>query len=292
MFKSAGHTFFTGLLAGTVLALSATSALADGDKKTPYVMDKQGNPVIAKASKNCVMSPNGTDFKPFEVCGDKVGDADSDGDGVPDDKDNCPNTPKDVKVDENGCPADSDGDGVPDYLDKCPDNNALQISKGVDASGCPVDNDGDGVPDYRDDCPNTPADLIHKVNNRGCAPTDQIVRANLDDKVNFAFDKATLTSKAKATLDALVEKVINNTMHVVRSISVTGHTDNIGSDKYNQGLSERRANAVAGYLKGKGVSQPMTVKGEGESKPLNSNATKADRAANRRVVIDVGVTKK
>ena len=59
---------------------------------------------------------------------------DSDGDGVGDSKDKCPNTPKGVKVDSVGCPIDSDGDGVPDYLDKCPDT-----PKGmpVDAAGCP-----------------------------------------------------------------------------------------------------------------------------------------------------------
>ena len=59
---------------------------------------------------------------------------DSDGDGVGDSKDKCPNTPKGVKVDSVGCPIDSDGDGVPDYLDKCPNT-----PKGmpVDAEGCP-----------------------------------------------------------------------------------------------------------------------------------------------------------
>jgi OOP family OmpA-OmpF porin len=58
---------------------------------------------------------------------------DSDGDGVTDDLDRCPNTPRGVKVDTHGCPIDSDGDGVPDYLDKCPNT-----PKGatVDARGC------------------------------------------------------------------------------------------------------------------------------------------------------------
>lgn len=50
-----------------------------------------------------------------------MGPADSDGDGVLDDKDKCPNTPEGVEVDEDGCPPDSDGDGVADYKDKCPD---------------------------------------------------------------------------------------------------------------------------------------------------------------------------
>ena len=60
------------------------------------------------------------------------GPMDSDGDGVYDDKDQCPNTPKGVSIDESGCPLDSDGDGVPDYKDKCP-NTPLGV--GVDESG-------------------------------------------------------------------------------------------------------------------------------------------------------------
>jgi len=67
---------------------------------------------------------------------------DSDGDGVPDRLDKCPDTPKGVAVDADGCPPDSDGDGVPDYLDKCP-NTPTGVQ--VDADGCPLDSDGDGV---------------------------------------------------------------------------------------------------------------------------------------------------
>lgn len=59
---------------------------------------------------------------------------DSDGDGVPDRDDKCPDTPKGVKVDRKGCPVDSDRDGVPDYLDKCPDTKE---GAKVDANGCP-----------------------------------------------------------------------------------------------------------------------------------------------------------
>lgn len=90
-------------------------------------------------------------------------DYDSDGDGVPDSKDSCPETPKGVTVDEFGCPIDSDHDGVPDYMDKCPNT-----PKGVhvDKDGCPLDTDRDGVPDYRDVCPETPKGV--KVDDLGC----------------------------------------------------------------------------------------------------------------------------
>jgi hypothetical protein len=93
---------------------------------------------------------------------------DSDGDGVPDNLDKCPGTPKGVKVDKVGCPLDSDGDGVPDYIDKCPGT-----PKGVkvDARGCPLDSDGDGVPDYKDKCPGTPKGV--KVDKNGCPPPEK-----------------------------------------------------------------------------------------------------------------------
>ncbi len=104
---------------------------------------------------------------PFGVKVDKFGcPVDSDGDGVADYLDKCPNTPKGVKVDKDGCPIDSDGDGVPDYLDKCP-NTPANVK--VDKDGCPVDSDGDGVPDDLDKCPNTPAGV--QVDRNGC-PVD------------------------------------------------------------------------------------------------------------------------
>lgn len=118
---------------------------------------------------------------------------DSDGDGVPDRKDLCPDTPPGVQVDENGCPLDRDGDGVADYKDKCPDTPGLEKFEGcpdsdgdgvpdnldkcpdtpagvqVDDTGCPVDSDRDGVPDYLDKCPDTPAGV--QVDEDGC-PVD------------------------------------------------------------------------------------------------------------------------
>lgn len=88
---------------------------------------------------------------------------DSDGDGVPDRKDDCPGTPRGVLVDSYGCPRDTDGDGVFDGIDQCPDT-----PKGwpVDSVGCPLDSDGDGVADGIDDCPGTPPGAL--VDEHGC----------------------------------------------------------------------------------------------------------------------------
>ncbi|MBF0454891.1 MAG: OmpA family protein [Magnetococcales bacterium] len=89
---------------------------------------------------------------------------DTDMDGVPDYKDHCPNTPKQAKVDERGCALDGDKDGVPDYRDSCPETpEGVQVT----LAGCAVDTDKDGVPDYRDNCVNTPMNV--KVDTNGCA---------------------------------------------------------------------------------------------------------------------------
>jgi outer membrane protein OmpA-like peptidoglycan-associated protein len=89
--------------------------------------------------------------------------ADADGDGVCDGNDKCPGTPNGARVDAKGCPTDSDGDGIYDGLDRCPDT-----AKGckVDAQGCPIDSDGDGVCDGLDECANTTSGC--KVDAKGC----------------------------------------------------------------------------------------------------------------------------
>jgi outer membrane protein OmpA-like peptidoglycan-associated protein len=70
----------------------------------------------------------------------------------------------------------------------------------------------------------------------------------------------------------------------IKLVEIQGHTDSRGSDKYNQGLSERRANSVRNWLISNGVEpERMEAKGYGESMPIDSNRTRSGRAANRRV---------
>ncbi len=222
---------------------------------------------------------------------------DSDGDGIPDYLDKCPNTPAGTKVDARGCPfIDADGDGVPDYLDKCPDS-PKGIAVGPD--GCPLDSDGDGIPDYLDDCPNTPPGL--KVLPNGCALVGDCRKprpGEAIDKNGCALDKRFILRGVKFEFDSdrltkPSEKILTEVGDTLKSyptvkVDVEGHTDDVGSDGYNQGLSERRANVVRRFLIDRGaVAANLKPVGFGESVPIDTNATEAGRDNNRRVEFKV-----
>jgi OOP family OmpA-OmpF porin len=71
-------------------------------------------------------------------------------------------------------------------------------------------------------------------------------------------------------------------------VEVAGHTDSVGSEEYNMGLSDRRANSVKDYLISQGITATrLTARGYGESQPVASNDTDAGRAQNRRVELIV-----
>jgi outer membrane protein OmpA-like peptidoglycan-associated protein len=102
--------------------------------------------------------------------------------------------------------------------------------------------------------------------------------------VNFDFDKADIRPDAAVILDEAASLLGQSS----GSVSVGGHTDSVGADAYNQGLSERRAAAVKDYLVGKGVdSSRLTTTGYGESSPIASNDTADGRALNRRVELNL-----
>ncbi len=141
------------------------------------------------------------------------------------------------------------------------------------------DLDGDGVLNERDKCPNTRPGAV--VDLDGCE-----VEAVIElEGVHFDFDKATLRPEAKVILNeaaALLGK------HEKVVVEVAGHTDSVGSEKYNQGLSERRANSVRDYLVEKGVkASRLSAKGYGELRPIASNDTEEGRQENRRVELVV-----
>ena len=193
---------------------------------------------------------------------------DSDGDGVVDEVDQCPNTPRGITVDARGCPPDTDGDGVPDYLDRCP---GTPPGVAVDSSGCPFDSDGDGVADHLDQCPNTPKGAT--VNEVGCW--------SLEAKTLYDSNSSYMKPEAYPLLDEVASILMKNPE---MEVEVQGHTDNTGTAEYNQWLSEKRAQRVKDYLVSKGVDPSrLEAKGYGLTQPVASNATEEGRAQNRRV---------
>ena len=201
---------------------------------------------------------------------------DSDGDGVTDDKDKCPNTPMGAKVNASGCELDGDGDGVVDRLDQCP---TTPPGRKVNAQGCDLDSDGDGVVDGLDQCPNTPAG--DKVDDKGCSLPKVIVL----NGVNFDNDKDMLRPDAVAILEGVVATLKSNPGV---KVEIAGHTDSRNSDWYNLGLGERRAKAVMGYLTSQGIDAGrLTTKSYGESMPIADNDTEEGRIKNRRVELHI-----
>ncbi len=197
--------------------------------------------------------------------------ADSDGDGVPDDIDQCPGTVPGAVVDEKGCEKDSDGDGVVDRLDKCP---GTPLGTKVDADGCPIP-----IPPPDTGCRSPKQG--EPVDFNGCAIGDAIILRG----VNFNFDKYDLTVNAKVILDQVADALI--AASAIR-IEVGGHTDYKGSDAYNQVLSERRARSVVDYLISRGVDAGrLSSKGYGEGQPIDTNETDAGREVNRRVELKI-----
>jgi OOP family OmpA-OmpF porin len=146
---------------------------------------------------------------------------------------------------------DTDGDGIFDYMDKCPTVYAKT------ADGCPLPAAAAPEP--------APA----------AAPAPALVG------VNFDFDQSYIRPDDVAKLD---QDVATLKQAGDMKVEVAGHTDSIGTDEYNMGLSMRRADAVRMYLIDKGIAPDrLTVRGYGESQPIADNETEAGRFQNRRV---------
>jgi outer membrane protein OmpA-like peptidoglycan-associated protein len=231
---------------------------------------------------------------------------DSDGDGITDDVDKCPNQPGIAKY--NGCPIpDSDNDGINDEEDKCPnqagtakyqgcpipdsDNDGINDEEDkcpnqagtVERNGCPVtDRDNDGVDDDHDKCP----DIAGTSANNGCPD----VPANLSKSIGMASsgisfgtgtNNAKLSTRSNASLDQVVTIMNENPGLKIR---VEGHTDNTGNADDAMTLSQNRANAVKDYLVSKGIaSDRVIVEGFGGTQPISDNNTAAGRKKNNRI---------
>ena len=279
--------------------------LGDGDDQCPKVAG-------TAAFKGCPDSDgdglaDGEDLCP-KVAGTAAfrGCPDSDGDGIADGEDKCPQVAGAAAL--QGCP-DSDGDGLADGDDRCP-----QVAGTAAFFGCP-DGDGDGLPDAEDDCPSVAGsaalkgcpdgdgdgvadrdDTCPKVagttENNGCpAKQRQLVVISRDqililDKVYFATGRSTILARSFPLLDRVAAVLAEHPE--ISQITVEGHTDNAGSAPVNRKLSEARADAVASYLKKKGVgAERLQARGYGPDQPSAPNTTPEGREANRRVEFKV-----
>ncbi|GAB4298984.1 MAG: hypothetical protein Kow0090_14460 [Myxococcota bacterium] len=205
---------------------------------------------------------------------------DSDGDGLDDCIDKCPNDPG--APNNNGCPwGDRDGDKIIDPQDACPDEPGLP-----EFQGCP-DRDGDGVPDKEDKCPDEPG--VPELD--GCPPPKykKIVvnieegEIEIKEQVHFEYNKDVIKPESFPLLAEIADAI--NTIPKEYRISVEGHTDSTGSDAYNKKLSDRRANSVVKHLTERhGIDRRrLQAIGWGEERPIASNRTERGKQMNRRV---------
>jgi OOP family OmpA-OmpF porin len=179
-------------------------------------------------------------------CGTEPEPVDTDGDWVPDEFDECPDTPKGVSVDGKGCPLDSDGDGVPDTTDQCP-----QVA-GPAPTGCPEE------------------------------AAEPVQEALLIENILFDFDKADIKPTSQAVLDARAVPLLKQNPDA--KVTIVGHTDSTGDERYNEKLSLRRAESVRAYLLAQGIDEArLSIAGYGETQPIDTNDTREGRANNRRV---------
>ena len=178
----------------------------------------------------------------------------------------------------NGCP-DQDADGIIDSADECPTEPGP-----VETKGCP-DRDSDRVPDKRDKCPDEPIPpQADPDRSDGCPARVIITKDAIEilDIVYFNTNKTSIKSVSYSLLDEVAAVIVANPD--IKLIEIAGHTDSDGSDASNIKLSQGRAEAVRSYLMKKGVDgERLVAKGYGESKPVDTNKTRAGKANNRRV---------
>ena len=204
-----------------------------------------------------------------------VPDPDSDGDGIIDKSDACPDVKGPASL--NGCP-DTDGDGIIDRDDQCPGEFGTSA-----LSGCPVkDADGDGIMDTDDQCPT----VAGNADNKGCPGLTSDAQKQITDLARvlyFNTGKSTFTTESMVRLEG-INKILAGYPDL--KFRIEGHTDNTGSKAVNDKLSQSRADAVRKYLidNGRNAANLRAV-GYGSDNPIGDNATKEGRQANRRVDI-------
>lgn len=179
---------------------------------------------------------------------------------------------------------DRDGDGVLDTDDQCPEEPEDRDFY-YDKDGCPdPDNDRDQVLDTDDQCPRQRETRNDYKDEDGCpdrVPTEIQAFTGTIEGITFETDSANLRSSSFPVLDRAVE-VLKGFPDL--TVTIVGHTDDVGTHEYNLDLSQRRAEAVRTYLISKGIEeQRLKALGKGKTEPVDYNGTEEGRAKNRRV---------
>jgi len=201
--------------------------------------------------------------------------------------DKCANQAEDRDgfQDDDGCPdLDNDKDAIPDSLDQCP-GEPEDIDGFQDGDGCPdPDNDHDGIPDGRDKCPNVPEAINGFQDDDGCPDIAlKVSQSMIADRVWFKEGTDEFLPESAPAVQEVADWLQGDP--TVR-IEVRGYTDDMGSDRVNQILSQKRAEALRLAILAKGVAvDRVRSKGFGRQNPVASNRTMDGRARNRRVEI-------
>ena len=112
---------------------------------------------------------------------------------------------------------------------------------------------------------------------------NNVVRITMTNQTAFDTNSTDIKPGFHTTMDKVADVVVR---YNKTTLTVVGHTDDVGTNSYNQQLSERRAHSVANYLEAKHVnSMRLAIAGKGETQPVESNSTETGRQANRRVEI-------
>jgi outer membrane protein OmpA-like peptidoglycan-associated protein len=251
----------------------------------PIVGDRDGDG-IPDDKDAC---PNEPEDKDMFLDSDGCPDPDNDGDGIPDASDKCPLDPEDCDgyQDADGCPdPDNDGDGIPDVTDKCP--NEPEDKDGYqDLDGCPdPDNDGDGIGDGADKCPNEPETINGVQDEDGCTDRGDALVVLSPERLELlepiAFDKDKLAKKSTNLLGQIAATLRAHSE--IARLRVTVYVQPTKSSDKDQELSEKRANAIRDWLITWGIDGKRLVsRGFGGTKPLVPADQKGAASMNDRI---------
>jgi OOP family OmpA-OmpF porin len=261
------HFFYSIGITGTILKKS--ERIAKSLPAPPTRPSDRDNDGIIDSLDACPDIPG---LAMFQGCPDR------DNDGIPDPQDSCVQIPGLARY--HGCPVpDTDGDGLNDETDSCKYVPGIARYR-----GCPApDRDRDGVPDDMDKCPDLAANT-----SSGCPEVQQAVQhqiAMAARNILFVTGSYRLLPASYGALDEVAQLLQQDT---ALQLSIEGHTDNMGTAKSNQLLSEQRANAVLQYLVKKGIAvSRLQAVGFGERRPVAENNTPKGRGNNRRVEMRV-----